>query len=199
MTHRGTLCFVALALWADPLLGAAPVGNLVPLKGDMLDGSRLVLRAAGCSIDRPGADWKWITYEGNAGQNYLCANSATGALFLVAVGKLHGEFTDHQPQSLIDNARKAVTARGGRLEHDKFEWLDLPGAKKCVRVSFHEVEKSGTKTMAVIYIAQTIGEVSLKQQYTGAGDTEPEAFKQMVRSLKMLPDSAAPAPKDPGK
>jgi hypothetical protein len=173
-----------------PLLHAAQPAALVPVNKDMLDGSRLVLRAAGCSLDRPGAGWQWMTYAGGSDKNYLCANAGTAAAFLVAIGQLHGDFTDHQPQSLLDNARKSLAARGGKLENGEFKWQDLPGAKKCVRASFNEVDQSGKKTLVVIYIAQTIGEVSLKLSYTGAVATEPDAFKQMVQSLKMLPDAA---------
>ena len=201
MICRTTLVSLVLLLCigSAPVLSADQAAKLIPLKPDMLDGTRLVLRAAGCSVDVPGPGWKWMTYEGSTGQNYLCANSSTGTLYLVAVGQLHGDLTDHQPQSLIDNARKAITARGGKIEDDKFEWVETPAARKCVRVCFSEVEKSGKRTLAVIYIAHTIGQVSLKLQYTGTVASEPETFKQMAGSLKRLAGGDAPKPKAPGE
>ena len=187
----------AFALCAAAISGCASAQgtNLVPVKAEMLEGSRLLLRTAGCSVDLPGRDWKWMTYEGG-NQNYICSNSNTGALFLAAVGRLTGDLTAHQPQSLLDNASKAIGARNGKLENGKFDWVELPGVKKCVRIAFNEVESSGKRTLAVIYLAQTIGDVSLKLQYTGPSASEPEPFKRMVDSLKMLPDSVA-APKTP--
>jgi hypothetical protein len=201
MICRTTQVFLVLSLCVGsaPALAADQAAKLIPLKPDMLEGSRLVLRAAGCSVDLPGPGWKWMTYEGSTGQNYLCGSSSAGALYLVAVGQLHGDLTDHQPQSLIDNARKAITTRGGKIEDDKFEWLEIAGARKCVRVCFSEVEKSGKRTLVVIYIAHTIGRVSLKLQYTGAGASEPETFKQMVGSLKRLGGSADSKPKAPSE
>jgi hypothetical protein len=180
------LCVLAIA----PVLHAAQPAALVPVKQEMLDGSRLVLKAAGVSLDRPASGWQWMTYAGGSDRNYLCTNTTSGMAFLAAIGQLHGDFTDHQPQSLLDNARKALAARGGKQENGEFKWQELPGAKKCVRVSFNEVDQAGKKTLVVIYFAQTIGEVSLKLSYTGAGAAEPDAFKQMVQSLKMLPDAA---------
>src|SRR5579864_9383555 len=106
MTPRKLLCFVALSLCASlaPAFGAAQGITLVPVKAEMLDGSRLVLKDAGCSIDRPSADWRWKTYEGTA-QNFLCEHSKTGALLLIQVGALKGsDLTDHQPKSLIELA-----------------------------------------------------------------------------------------------
>ncbi|MGD0089252.1 MAG: hypothetical protein ABSE73_04970 [Planctomycetota bacterium] len=174
-------------LSATALVSAGQPAAQVPIKGDMLDGSRLVLRSAGVSVDLPGAGWKWMTYEGDAGKTCLCVNASSGVTYLVAVGQLHGEFTDHQPQSLIDNARKRMVANGGKLENDKFEWVELPGTRKCARVAFTEVDKAGKKTLAVFYIAQTIGSTSLKLQFTGAMNAEPDAFSKMARSLKALP------------
>ncbi len=193
---RFPLVFLALIAIA-PASKAGQPAALAPLKSDMLDGSRLVLREAGCSVDVPATGWKWMTYEG-AGKNYICKSPAT-ELFLVAVGQLHGEFTDHQPESLIANARRTMIARGGKIENEKFEWVEFPGPKKCVRVTFNEIDKSGAKTLAVIYIAQTIEQVSVKLQYTGSAASEPDVFNKMVHSLKMLSDSGAAATKASGK
>ena len=178
------VAFLALAACAN-LLAAQPA-QLVQLKADMLDGTRIVLRKAGCSVDVPPGGWRWMTYEGNTSQNYLCSNSRSGELYLVSVGQLHGEFTDHQPKSLIDNASRAIAARGGKVENDKYDWIELPGAKKCVRVTFTETDSAGKKTLAVIYIAETIDTMTLKLQFTGPVAAEPESFKQMAHSLKGL-------------
>jgi len=192
MNHRTLFGLVVLLFCTTllPAFGAAQSITLVPVKAEMLDGSRLVLKDAGCSVDRPNADWRWKTYEGTA-QNFLCEHSKTGALLLVSVGALKGDLTDHQPKSLIELAGKTMAGRGGKLEDDKYEWIDLPGVKKCVRVTFNEVDKAGKKTLLVIYIAQTVGQVTLKLQYQGNTPAEPEPFKQMVHSLKMLGEAAA--------
>jgi hypothetical protein len=124
-----------------------------------------------------------MVFDGNTGQNYHCFNPDTRANFLIAVGHFHGEFNDEQPKSLIENARKAIAGRGGKLESDKFEWIELPNAKKCARATFIESEKGGEKRLAVFYIIQTIGETSLKLQFVGTASSEPEAFSKMAHSL----------------
>ena len=165
---------------------AEMAAQLVPVDTKLLDGTRLQLLNAKSTVDLPGAGWKWMTYPG-AGRNFFCVNN-TGQSYLVAAGELHGDFTDHQPTSLITNAKKAIEARGGKLEADKFEWVEIPGISKCVRVTFVEVEKPGTKSLVILYIAQTVGSSSVKVQFNGtAGVTaEPEAFKALAKSLKLV-------------
>lgn len=146
MSYRAKTClwFLMVFFVAAPVMAAGEAATLVPVKAELLAGTRLVLRSAGCSIDLPGMGWSWMTYEGTS-QNFLCANGNMSALFLVSIGQLHGDFTDHQPQSLIDGARQAVAARGGKLANDKFEWIELPGMKKCARVTFTEIENRARK------------------------------------------------------
>lgn len=191
------ITWILLLSCAAPLRAEQVSGqpNLVPVKPELLDGTRLMLKSAGCSFDLPAAGWKWMIFDGNAGQNYHCFNASTQANFLIAAGHFHGEFSDEQPKSLIENARKAIAARGGKLESDKFEWIELKDAKKCARVTFVECEKAGDKRLAVFYIIQTIGETSLKLQFVGAASTEPEAFNKMAHSLAKLPETAEPAKK----
>lgn len=52
----------------------------------------------------------------------------------------------------------------------------------------------------MFYIVQTIADVSLKLQYTGSVAAEPEPFKKMAHSLKLLGETGAPPAKIiPGK
>jgi len=170
--------------------------DLTPVKKELLDGTRLLLPTANASVDVPSADWKWMTFSLNSGQNYLCVNSKDHTQILVAVGHLHGDFTDHQPQSLLDNARKGMEARKGKLENDKFTWVDLPNAKKTARVTFVEVESTGQRNLIVIYLAQTFGEMNLKLQYRGPAKEEPEDIKKLSQSIKPIKAGDAPAKTD---
>ena len=97
---------------------------------------------------------------------------------------MHGELTDHAPQSLIANARKFDDAHGMNLGNEKYEFIEMPGAKNAVRITFSETDKSGKK-QAYIYLVNTIDNVMLKMNCNGPWPTEPEAFNKMVKSLKM--------------
>src|SRR5579862_6327925 len=97
--HMRYASLILMLLLAAPLLAEQVSGqpNLVPVKAELLDGTRLVLKSAGCSFDLPAAGWKWMIFDGNAGQNFHCFNASTQANFLIAVGHFHGDFSDEQP------------------------------------------------------------------------------------------------------
>ena len=163
----------------------AAQGKVVPVKPADLDGTRLLLKDAKCSVDLPGQGWKWMTVD-DSPHTFFCINAASGTQFLVAIGALHMEFSDHQPQSLIANAKAAITKRGGKITNDKYEWIDVPGSQKTMRATFEETEASGVRTLVVIYIANTTDKVTLKLQYTGSANAEPEELKKLVRSIREL-------------
>src|SRR5258706_13423155 len=71
----------------------------VPVSKDMLDGTNLLLKSAGCSIALPNSGWSWMTYD-KSGQNFICVNSKTLEIFGVGLDTLKSEMTDHHPQSL---------------------------------------------------------------------------------------------------
>ncbi|HLX64098.1 MAG TPA: hypothetical protein VKX17_22690 [Planctomycetota bacterium] len=189
---RKVICATALVCCsifaAQP--GAEKPVTPVPVPREMLDGANLLIKTAGCSIALPGAGWAWMTYE-KAGRNYLCLNSRTLEIYGVSVGELKGDIlVAHQPESLIANEKKKVEGAGGKLESDKWEFIDVPDVKKAARVTFTETDKSGKKLLASIYLINTREHTLLNIHCTGPYAAEPEAFKTMVKSLKMIKDPA---------
>ncbi len=177
------LLILALSAHAAQPGGAEKAVTPVPVGKDMLDGTRLVLKTAGCSIDIPGPGWSWMTYD-NAGRNYLCMNARTFELYMVSLGELKGDMVAHQPESLIASAKKTMEAHGGKLEGDKYEFFDTPGTKKSAHVSFAEIDKT-KKSYVSIYLINTIEHALLKIHCSGTNPAEPDAFKAMLKSLKM--------------
>jgi hypothetical protein len=106
-------------------------------------------------------------------------------MYVVSVGELKMDFTDHQPQSLIANAKKTEESHGAKVDQDKYEFFDLPGARKSARVMFCVTDKAGPK-FVYYYLIQTTDKALLKIQCAGAYKAEPEPFKRMVTSLKRL-------------
>lgn len=182
-----------LALWLV-LVGAACTAaesdGLVPVKKEQLDGEKLLLAAAHCTLELPGADWKWKGFEGSA-KNFICQNQKTHSEYLIQVGRFTAEFTDHQPKSLLDNAKKAAGGKGLKIENDKFEFVEGTGAKKAVRITFEEVA-AGKRTLVIIYILATQDQENVKLEFRDAATAEPEAFKKLMNSLKVT-GSAAPS------
>ena len=164
----------------------------VPVSKEMLDGTRLVLSKAGCSLDLPGVGWTWMTYD-NAGQTFMCVNSKTFEMYVVGVGQLKHDMVDHQPQSLIAGAKKTQESRGGKVENDKYEFIETPGVTKSAKITFNEIEKT-KKTFVCVYLFQTIDFALLKVHCNTSAATEPDAFTKMVKSLKMLKPSTDPKP-----
>lgn len=167
----------------------------VAVSKEMLDGTRLVLKTAGCSLDLPGAGWSWMTYE-NAGKTFLCVNSKTLEMYVVGVGQLKHEMTDHHPQSLIAGAKKTQESRGGKVENDKYEFIETAGVAKSAKITFNEIEKA-KKTFVCVYLFQTIDFTLLKVHCNTSAATEPDAFTKMVKSIKMLKPAPDPKPADP--
>lgn len=168
---------------AQPAAPDKPV-TPVPVPKDMLDGTRLVLKTAGCSVDLPGPGWSWMTYE-NAGRNYLCVNAKTFEMYMVAFSELKSDMTDHHPQSLIASAKKTMEAHAGKLENDKYEFIETPGVKKAAKITFTEVEKT-KKAFVCVWLFNTVEHILVKMHCSSTGTSEPEAFKTMIKSLKML-------------
>ena len=178
--------FSIMLLMLSATLARGEASGLTPLGKDLVDGKRLVLHAASCSFELPGPDWKWMGYDGNKSANYVCLNPRTNAFFGVAVGKNHIPLSDHQPQSLLENAKKAIAKRGGKIENDKYEFVEIPDVKKCVRVAFQEIESSGAKSLVIIYLINTVDDVSVKLQCAGPNAAEPDALKTLFKSLQIL-------------
>jgi hypothetical protein len=158
----------------------------VPVSKEFLDGTKLLLKGAGCTIAPPSSGWNWMTYD-KSGQNFICVNAKTLEIYGVGLETLKSEMTDHHPQSLIASAKKTQEARGGKLEKDVYEFIDIPGAKKAARVTFTEIDKAGKKTLAVIYVINTRDLTVVKIHCNGPYTSEPDAFKAMVKSLKITP------------
>ncbi|MBI3829200.1 MAG: hypothetical protein HY291_06770 [Planctomycetes bacterium] len=165
--------------------------GLVPVKKEQLDGEKLLLTAAHCTLELPSADWKWKGFEGGSPRNFICQNPKTRSEYLIQIGKFTAEFTDHQPKSLLENAKKAAAGKGLKIENDKFEFVEGTGAKKAVRITFEEVA-GGKRTLVVIYILATQDQENVKLEFREAAAAEPEAFKKLMSSLKIA-GSAAPA------
>jgi hypothetical protein len=187
---REAICANVLALSFCAAVAGQPAAEKpvtpVPVPKEMLDGANLLLKSAGCSIALPGAGWAWMTYE-KAGRNYLCLNSRSLEIYGVSVGNLKGDIlVAHQPESLIASEKKKVEGLGGKFEGDKWEFIDVPDTKKAARVTFTETDKSGKKMLASIYLINTREHTLLNIHCTGPYSAEPEAFKTMVKSLKMI-------------
>ena len=156
----------------------------VPVGKELLDGTRLIVNHAGCSLELPGPGWKWMTFE-KSEKIFLCVNSKFDML-VISTSAMKSEMTAHQPESLIKNARLTTEARGGKISADKFDLIELPNAKKAARVSFQE-DLNGSKKYAYIYLAQTTDDVLLKIHFTAADKTsEPDALKKLAQSIKLL-------------
>ncbi len=181
-----TLLLISLTLFSLTKYNAAHAAEKpvtpVPVPKDMLEGTRLVLKSAGASIDLPGPGWSWMTFD-KAGQNYLCVNQKTFDMFLVGLAELKHELVAHQPESLVASAKKTQDVRGGKVENDKIEFIETPGTKKSAKVTFTEIDKT-KKTNVTVYLFQATNLMLVKVQCSTPNATEPDAFKAIVKSLK---------------
>jgi hypothetical protein len=184
MKIRLFACIVAFIIvpFSVQLYAAEKPVTPVPVAKEMLDGTRLVLKAAGASVDLPGPGWSWMTFD-KAGQNYLCLNSKTFEMILVGLGELKHEMVDHQPQSLIASAKKTQESRGGKVEDDKYEFIVTPGTTKSAKITFTEADKT-KKTYVRVNLYQVPNFMLVKVQCSTPTEPEPEAFKAIVKSLK---------------
>src|SRR4051794_20242102 len=75
--------------------GFAAVGK------EKLDGSKLVLQNAGCSLSAPNADWIWIAPAKSADKAFMCFSNKTGAGITVSVGEMANDMDDHTKDELM--------------------------------------------------------------------------------------------------
>ena len=190
MTQLKYLLLASVCLYLPAAFAAAAAESKpqsvqpVPVGKELLDGTRLILKQAGCSLELPGAGWRWMTIE-KSEKIFLCVNAKFDML-VISTSAMKSEMTAHQPESLIKNVRLTTEARGGKISADKFELIELPGAKKAAHVSFQE-ELNGNKKYAYIYLAQTSDDTLLKLHITAADKTsEPDELKKMAQSIKLL-------------
>ena len=177
-------CTAILILsFACSLYAAEKPVTPVPVSKDMLDGTRLVLKAAGASVDLPGPGWSWMTFD-KAGSNYLCVNAKTFDMILVGLGELKHEMVDHQPQSLIASAKKTQESRGGKVEDDKYDFIETPGTVKSVKITFTEIDKA-KKNFVRVNLYQVPSLMLIKIQCSTPTAADPDAFKAIVKSLKL--------------
>ena len=164
----------------------------VPVPKEMLEGTRLILKNTGWSVDLPAPGWSWMTYE-NSGNNFLCVHSKTFETYIVGINTLKHEMVPHQPESLIAGARKTQEARGGKMENDKFEFIETPGTIKTAKITFNEIDKAGKKTFACVYLFQLPDFTLIKMHCNTPYTTEPVSFNTMIKSLKITKSATPPA------
>src|SRR5947207_3841463 len=44
-----------------------------PVPAELLEGGRLIIKNAGCTIAPPGSGWTWMQYD-KSGQNFVCVH-----------------------------------------------------------------------------------------------------------------------------
>jgi len=167
-----------LAVQADP-----PGFAAVPK--EKLDGLRLVLRDANCSLAAPGAEWKWLAHPGGA--NFMCFSTRTGQGFTVSAGNLVNEIDDHTRTEIMDGVKKSAAAQKSVLSNEKFEKCESPIPGKSWRLSYLLTLTGNAKINVVIYVVNP-GEHSLVTLQDSMPEGRPEfpAFKHFVASLKTL-------------
>ncbi|HEY3321979.1 MAG TPA: hypothetical protein VGP72_16045 [Planctomycetota bacterium] len=173
----------ASSAWAEAVVP-------VPATKDQLEGTRLLIPEASCSIDIPGPDWKWMTAQSGKTRNYLCMNR-TSTIILLSIGSLTMELTDHQPKSLIESAKK----KGGKILNDKIDFVESPAARKAARVSFEEADAAGKKSFIAVYLVNTVDQVLLHMQCKAPAAADLDAIKKVFESLKPLKKPASAAEK----
>jgi hypothetical protein len=172
-------------LSSSAFCGQAPKGfSEVPK--DKLDGLKLVLAEANCSLTAPGAEWKWLTSDAAKGREYLCFNTKTGAGCALSVGKLANEIDAHTREQVANGARQAATASGAKVGNEKYEPAQIPLPGKSWRLYYEVAFKDGAKAGVVFYLVQTAEHVLVTLQESTVTPADSKPFAQFVASLKPL-------------
>lgn len=176
-----TLVFVSMLVLSAAFAGQPVPVRPVPVTKEYLDGTRLILKDAKCTLELPPG-WNWMMLEKE--KMFLCVNAKNFDSIVIMTSEMKSEMTEHQPESLIKNARHAMESRGGKLLNEKYEMIDLPSSKKAAHITFQEVV-GADKKYAYIYLAQTPEMTLLKIHITAADKvTEPPELTRLAKSIK---------------
>jgi hypothetical protein len=160
---------------------------------DKLDGQRLILKEAGCSLAAPTPEWVWVAPENTNERSYMCLSTKSGAGITVSVGELTNGMDEHAREELTTGCKKNAAQNGAAVSNEKFEESEIPLAKNSWRYSF-TVSAGPRKVVAIFYFIKTVGKSFVTIQGTSLDGSDTPTFRAFVSSLKLLAAAPAPAP-----
>lgn len=162
---------------------------------EKLDGQRLIVKEAGCSLAAPTPEWVWVAPENVNERSYMCLSTKSGAGITVSVGELVNGMDEHAQEELTTGCKKNAAQSGATVSNEKFEAVEIPLAKNTWRYSF-TVTAGPRKVVAIFYFIKTVGKSFVTLQGTSLDGNDTPTFRTFVSSLKLLAaaPAAAPAP-----
>ncbi|MCY3021060.1 MAG: hypothetical protein NTW87_18760 [Planctomycetota bacterium] len=153
---------------------------------EKLDGLKLVLTDANCSLTAPAADWKWLVFDASQGKNYMCFNPKTGAGFTVSLGRLTNDIDAHTRDQVLAAARQSAAASGAKVANEKYEQTQTPLPGNTWRLYHDVLFKQGGKIGVILYLVKTADHTLVTLQDSTTTGAESKTFAQFVASLKPL-------------
>lgn len=185
MRRPGAGCFFLVLLLCGGALAEQPKGFSAVSK-DKLDGLKIILEAANCTVTAPGPEWKWLVADASEGKNFLCFNTRTLANYTVSTGWVGHDVNDHTREVFMDGIRQMGAINGAKIGNEKLEPAQTPLPGKSWRLYFEITSKQNIKTGMVLYLVQTADHAIVSLQDAAVMGADSKVFAQFVASLRLL-------------